>query len=298
MMTVQRLREIALKSVGRFVRLAESETRDRRNVELVLAALLQRADPHFPVAYVETLRGCLETQRPRVDVVKRGSHDPRFQAVVNALRDLPPVSSHTAEQVARVADDYRNNATTKDSGALWSGDVRAHFELSSSFGSKGRILTAAVRFGRAQVAVELGTAYGLSAMFLLEAAPELRLTTVELSELQHALASELLTKRYGSRVTCVRSRSQDALAHLTPGSVDLVFHDAGHSRDDYVGDFGAMLPALTSNAIVLIDDIRWDGRGIVREDPRSYEGWREVVAHPRVAEAVEMNGEVGVLRVV
>ena len=38
--------------------------------------------------------------------------------------------------------------------------------------------------------------------------------------------------------------------------VDFLFHDAGHSREDYVRDFDAVLPILAPGAVILIDDIR------------------------------------------
>ena len=296
MPSARTIKEFLLKSAARFVGVAEEGTRERSNVDLALAWLLQRGDPHFPVAYVDVLRGCIEPRRPQVDVVKAGAHDARFAALLEALRNVPALPSHTAEEIARVADGYRTNASPYVS-ERWVGDVRAHFEISSSYGLKGRFLTAAVRFRRPASVLELGTAYGLSAIFLLEASPDVRLTTVEMGARQHALASELLAKRYGSRVTCVLGTSQDVLPTLPPRSVDLVFHDAAHTREAYIGDFAAMLPALRPNAVVFIDDIRWDGGLFVNEDPRPYEGWREIVAHPRVTHAVELERTVGLIHV-
>jgi predicted O-methyltransferase YrrM len=292
-----RYKQLALKALAQATRGVEADTRDRHNVDLVLAEALARAESQFPVAYIETLRGCIERlSLATVSVKAPADETPKgFRVFVDALRNLPVVPLAVAESVAQESERYRRNNAAHAHPML--GDVSAGVDVSSSFGMKGRILSAAVRFLRPRDGLELGTAWGLSAMFLMEASETLRLTTVERGELEHGLASAMLTKRYGDRVTCLRANSQEALASLPPASVDLVFHDAGHTRADYVNDFRAMLPALRPGAVVLMDDIRWPWALYVKENPHVYEGWRDIVAHPRVAEAVEISDSLGVVRV-
>jgi predicted O-methyltransferase YrrM len=219
---------------------------------------------------------------------------------VDALRHLPPVALPVAEEIARAGDLYRQNHTAVE-GHTWSGDVRAHFELSSSAGEKGRILTTVVRFSRSCRVVELGTAYGISTIFILNALEkqrDARVVTVEGFEPQYSLASATLAP-YGDRVECKFGVVQEILPRLVPalGAVDMLFHDAGHSRADYVRDFELLVPALAPGAVAVFDDIRYADARFYQSDPQAYEGWCEVVSHPRVRQAVEIDGDVGLLMV-
>jgi len=83
------------------------------------------------------------------------------------------------------------------------------------------------------------------------------------------------------------------VASLPP--FDFLFHDAGHSRDDYVRDFDAVSGGLAPGALVLIDDIRWKDARFFEADPRCHEGWMELVNQPRVSRAVEIDGAMGLL---
>jgi predicted O-methyltransferase YrrM len=79
----------------------------------------------------------------------------------------------------------------------------------------------------------------------------------------------------------------------TLGPIDFMYHDAGHTREDYVRDFGAVVDSLSPGSIIVIDDIRSTA------DPRfggidAYRGWLDVIAHARVRHAVEVDGATGV----
>jgi len=89
----------------------------------------------------------------------------------------------------------------------------------------------------------------------------------------------------------------EALPALLPslGSIDFLYHDAGHSRKDYVTDFGLVEPVLGSGATVLVDDINWTSSRFYRGDPQTHAGWMDVVAHERVVRAVELDGKLGLL---
>jgi len=78
----------------------------------------------------------------------------------------------------------------------------------------------------------------------------------------------------------------------TLGPIDFMYHDAGHTREDFVRDFGAVVQSLSPGSVMFIDDIRSTA------DPRfggadAYRGWLDIVAHARVRHAVEVNGAMG-----
>jgi predicted O-methyltransferase YrrM len=160
----------------------------------------------------------------------------------------------------------------------------------------GRVLSTAVRFTRPTSCVELGTAYGLSALFLLaeleRVSPSGRLTTIEVREPQHGIAKALLEHRHGDAVRCALvGNAQDLPAVLDAARpIDLVFHDAEHSGDAYQRDFELLFPRLAPRAVVIFDNIRWDHKVFSRGPSRTYDGWRAVADDARCLAAVECSG--------
>jgi predicted O-methyltransferase YrrM len=302
-----RLTKFVKDATRTIIQLTQQEQRGQRNVEVALTALLRNGDllskANDAAAYVEFLRTCIEPMAQRIVTVKpdsgpKDARSNRFTNLIDVLRsDLLPVSIEIALALAEEADRYRGLAMPFDR-EWWSGDVGQHFSISSSLGPKGRILSNIVRLSRAERCLELGTAYGLSSMFILEMQRSMgqkgHLTTIEGSNPQYSLAAERLTQRYGAAVTCHFAHSLNVLPELVRAreAFDFMFHDAGHSREDYINDFRAAVDALAPGAIVLIDDIRWEDPRF-KASPNTYRGWLDVVAHARVRHAVEVGGAMG-----
>jgi predicted O-methyltransferase YrrM len=300
------------KSVGdairKTVRVAEQETRRERNIDVVLAAALQDAGHPIriddPVAYVDLLRTCIEplafnlvaikTADDREDVSYR-----RFAALLDLLQSrTPPLPLPVAIEIARAADRCRSLTTAIDLDR-WSGDAGLHFEISSSSGRKGRLLASIIRVCRPERSLELGTAYGMSAMFMMEAFLHIglagRLVTIERNEQLFALASQTLQDRYGDKVACHLGETSDILPKLakTAGPIDFMFHDAGHTGDNYTNDFHSIVDALAAGSVVLFDDIRWEDARFHSAPANAHDGWLNVVDHARVRCAAEVDGKMG-----
>ncbi len=304
------LKNLVRRSVGLVAEYLENELRDRRNVDLIFSAALRGPDAlsviHYPVAYVEFLRTCLEHAAHLVTEVKGESGSPdsaakRFMTLVDQLRrGLPAIKFSVAQEIGLIADQNRTLSEPKV-GAQWAMDVGLHFSISSSFGSKGRIVFNIVRFMRSERCLELGTAYGMSALFILAAltayAKSGHLATVEGFEPMFSLGSSMLKRRYGETVSCHFGKTGSVLPELVKslGRIDFMFHDCGHSREDYIRDFNQVSEILAPGAVVLFDDIRWEDPRFVKGEARTYEGWEAVVAHPRVRRAVEIDDMLGLL---
>jgi predicted O-methyltransferase YrrM len=285
--------------------------RYQHNIDIALARMLDRGKPwaqkNDVAAYVDFLRACIEPMRLYIEVVKQpekhrnDAHANRFATLIDALRHVPPVPTDTALAIADRADWFRGSTLPFNDGR-WSGDVGLAFSIASSTGYKGRILSTIVRLCGARQCLELGTAFGLSAMFIIEQQQRLEqechLTTIEGSNPQFELARDHLTKAYGAGIACHFGFAQKLLPELARATapIDFVFHDAGHSREDYVNDFGAIVGALAPGSVVLIDDIRWEDARFFQGVANTYGGWREVVAHPRVRQAIEIDGAMGLLQ--
>ncbi len=277
------------------------------DLDVVLRWALDRAAGngglHYPLAYTQTMRQCIGAAQVRLRVVKECAPEApcrqRAHMIQAALERFPPLDFATACAAALVADAYRHNTTPRK--ARVGVDVAAHFAISSSSGTNGRILHTIVHALQCRSCLELGTAYGMSAVYILEAlkATDGRLTTVEACEPQFGLASAMLTERYGDKVVCRYGKTADVVPELATRSDpwDFVFHDAGHSREHYLRDFAAMLPNLAPSAAVLIDDIRWSDARFCTTSPQCYEGWREIVGNSRVQWAVEIDRKMGLVLV-
>jgi predicted O-methyltransferase YrrM len=147
------------------------------------------------------------------------------------------------------------------------------------------VLFEIVRQTRPSRALELGTAFGISAAFQA-AAIELNggglLATVEGDPEQARLASNNLGDELGLDVRVVVGRFQDVFPRLLPelAPLDYVFIDGHHERDATIGYFEQLLPFLRERAVVVLDDVSWsDGMR---------EAWGTVSTHPRVSLAVDL----------
>jgi predicted O-methyltransferase YrrM len=287
---------------------AERTARNRHSVDAVLSWALERAEAEgplfYPVEYVQFLRDCTERSWSVWHEVRnetgqdKDEASRRFASLVDSLGDLPAVEFASAERLARAADRLRANINP-ETGVREHGDQQRRFSRAASLGMKGRVLYTAVKVLRSEQIVELGTFWGMSALFMLEAletaGPDAHLTTVELHEAFHRKAQALIHSRFNGRATCINGRTQEVVPDLarTLSGVDLLFHDAGHSGEAYVRDFAAAEPFLAPGAVVLFDDIRWYDRAIMSSDPKCYDGWMEVTRHPRVRRAGEIDGYMG-----
>jgi hypothetical protein len=112
--------------------------------------------------------------------------------MLDALRQVPPVQVATAEAIALVADSYRGNLepSSSASGPATSDPISRSRRPKAS---RVAFSPAVVRFMRSSQCLELGTAYGMSALFILEAlkarGTDARLTTLEGYRLLFSLSS-------------------------------------------------------------------------------------------------------------
>lgn len=280
------------------------ERRQNENIAISTAMTVNppQSPINYPGRYVGFLRECIFPQRHELKEVKSRCRSTteaskRFDATLAVLAsDVPPLPLATAQEIAEVADSLLVSTQT-----VFDTDVGAHFAMSSSSARSGRLLSSIVRVMKSQKCLELGTAYGLSALFILVAlrrnGDRAHLTTLEGFEPQFSLASTMLDEKYPSSVSCHRGMTYEALPAIvsTLGMIDFCFHDAGHSREEYVADFGLVQPILASGSAMLIDDINWSDRRSYAGNPQTYEGWKAIVASKRVERAVEVDGKYGLL---
>jgi predicted O-methyltransferase YrrM len=179
--------------------------------------------------------------------------------------------------------------------------VAEHFAGASSTRRKLAVWEALVREQRPRSILELGTAYGLSAVTMAMAQERPRIVTIDFFEPQASIGPENIRTIVPEGVRCITKDKNLALPELAAAGerFDYVFHDGGHTGDYYVKDFHTIMPMVEPASTYIIDDIAWDKTPEIRkytsESRRTcYEGWLEVVDDERVEGAMVWKS-VGIL---
>lgn len=256
-----------------------------------------------PQRFAEFLLDCWRPQAMRVTELHSADSSTdaelRFSQILQQLRGgVMPFGVGEALRLARAADDLEALRDPVDRPRV-SYDAAMHARAAATPTVHGRMLASIVRFARAKKVVEIGTAYGMGSLFLSsELGDDGRLITIEVSEPQRTNSRRILSALEPKRVTTLHAWSSEAVGEVAEkfGTIDLLFHDGGHSREAYIADFGHYEPLLAPGALVLFDNIRWNNPIWSVEDPKTYEGWLEVTRHPRVRAAVEIEDDYGLLQ--
>ena len=237
--------------------------------------------------------------RPSATVVKPSPRASSAAALLNSRIALDPATKRAVDDIRkRMAGDV-----TPYSGNYGSfGTVGEHFVAASSNDHKLAMLQALVRQRGARSVLEIGTAYGISAVALAMARDGMHVTTIEGFEPQATIGPRNIASVVEG-VECLPARKEEAFPRLAAGDrrFDLVFHDGGHLGDAYVDDFEAIHPILSREAVYVIDDAFHDDTPKRREFSSSRsrrtcrEAWEELVADDRVEGALVCGKTVGIL---
>jgi predicted O-methyltransferase YrrM len=133
--------------------------------------------------------------------------------------------------------------------------------------------------------VELGSCVGISAAYqaaALRINGSGRLVTLEGSPAIADLAQDTFDLLGLENVREVRGPFQEKMAGVLTESqpIDYFFNDGHHDRDAVLRYFDHATPFLSSNAIVIFDDISWS--------PGMREAWNSIEADKRVAVSVDL----------
>ncbi|MGH9629104.1 MAG: O-methyltransferase [Bryobacteraceae bacterium] len=148
-----------------------------------------------------------------------------------------------------------------------------------------------VRELKPRTCIELGTSLGISACYQA-AALKLngagKLVTLEGANSVASVATRNFAELALDNIEIVRGPFQDTLDGVLSShpAVDYAFIDGHHDEAATIRYFNLFLPALTSNAVVVLDDIRWsDGMK---------SAWAAIRWHERVRVSVDL-GSMGLI---
>lgn len=140
--------------------------------------------------------------------------------------------------------------------------------------------------------IEMGSCVGISGSYLglaLMANGAGHLVSLEGDPATASLARETIEVAGLSDIVAVNTGPfhetlQDALAKSAP--VDMVFIDGHHDKDATLTYFETVIPFLSSNAVLIFDDVKWsDGM---------HKAWMEIIGNEKVSFAVDL-GEMGIV---
>lgn len=146
----------------------------------------------------------------------------------------------------------------------------------------GRLLYRLIDFSSAQSILEIGTAMGISTMYMSKAAPNSKIITMEGCAVIADKAREGFNKLKLDNIELAMGNF-DALLGKTLQKIDkldFVLIDGNHRKEPTLDYFEQILPKLHPNSIVLVDDIHWS-KGML-------EAWNAMKANSRVSISIDL----------
>jgi len=122
------------------------------------------------------------------------------------------------------------------------------------------MLATVVAAVRAENILELGTAYGYSAICMaLAQSPAGRITTIDPDSARTDIARSYFKRAgVGDRIAIINQPALDAIASMSNPPYDLVFIDA--VKTEYAAYLEAVLPRMRASGVVVVDNLLWKHR--------------------------------------
>lgn len=146
----------------------------------------------------------------------------------------------------------------------------------------GRLLYRLTVFTAPDDILEIGTAMGISTMYMACAAPSSRLVSIEGCAVIAQKALDGFRSLEINNVELVQGNFDKWLPKTLAGfeKLDLVFIDGNHKEKPTISYFKILLPKLHANSMVVIDDIHWS-KGMEK-------AWKEIIAHEEVSISIDL----------
>lgn len=197
-------------------------------------------------------------------------HDPaRLYYAFDAIEHLRAKLLQRDDEIENV--DY--GAGSKIKGGR---TIKKLAKTSVSSPRKCQTLFRLIAYQKPHAILELGTSLGIMTAYLAAAREEATVHTIEGNPSLSTIAQDNAGRLALKNIVFHTGRFSDILPELieNPCSIDFILIDGDHRGDALREYFTMLKPALSSNAIVMIDDIRWS------ED--MYEAWKAILQDPDV----------------
>lgn len=138
------------------------------------------------------------------------------------------------------------------------------------------------RHYKPKVMVELGTSFGISAMYQAAGNPDGKLYTLEGNPSSAEIAASAIAQTGFTNIQMVRGKFQKTLPELLDElpSIDYAFIDGHHQKLPTLEYFNLLLRKSHKETVFIFDDINWSA------DMK--EAWKEIRNHPSVRVTVDL----------
>lgn len=140
----------------------------------------------------------------------------------------------------------------------------------------GQLLYRLANYLRSETILELGTSTGFSTMYLASSSHVKKLVSIEASKERSGLAAQHLQKLNLRVPQLYTGLFEEVLPKVLPelGKPDLVLIDGDHRSEALLRNFGAILPNVHNDSVMIIDDIHWNAD--------MEKAWEEIKQMPEV----------------
>ncbi|MEN8223845.1 MAG: class I SAM-dependent methyltransferase [Bacteroidota bacterium] len=158
-------------------------------------------------------------------------------------------------------------------------NITRHSSVSPKF---GQLFHRMVDFGSPKEILEIGTAMGISTMYIASAAPESRVITMEGCAVIAEKARENFNSLELNNIELDLGNFNNLLTKTLDkfDKLDFVLVDGNHRKGPSLKYFEMILPKLHPDSIVMIDDIHWS-KGMK-------EAWEQIKEHKEVSISIDL----------
>jgi predicted O-methyltransferase YrrM len=130
--------------------------------------------------------------------------------------------------------------------------------------------------------LELGSSFGINAVYLSRANAGSKLITLEGDPFIANWAVKIFTQLKMENITLIKGDFKDTLSGTIERSApfDMIFIDGNHTFEATVSYFNRLIPHLAENGVMVFDDIRWN--------KQMFRAWKEIATDPQAGTAIDL----------
>jgi predicted O-methyltransferase YrrM len=158
-------------------------------------------------------------------------------------------------------------------------EIARHSSVSPKIGS---LLYRISAFTEAGTILEIGTAMGISTMYMACASPKSRLVSIEGCAVIAQKALDGFKKYELGNIELVQGNFNSYLPKVleTIDKLDLVFIDGNHKEQPTVEYVESILPKTHHDSIIVLDDIHWS-KGMEN-------AWNRIIENPKISISIDL----------
>lgn len=201
---------------------------------------------------------------------------------------IEPSVLKTIEQYRKNLDQSSENFILEEHGESKSIPISHRYRQTSISHDYGQLIHQTAAYIHASSFLELGTSLGVSTAYLARANSNIHGKTIDYQKSAKEFASREFQKMGWENVEFIVGSFESVLPTLLSkeNPMDVVFIDGDHSYAATVQNTIAILPSLSSHAVIILDDIRWS--------PEMYRAWEELKGRAEFKISIDF-GRMGLL---